>query len=160
MSITMNPAGREWLDKQFKPDVPQCSFLDMACVRPEYGHLCGGFTPEYMNAKSKQAAINTLPTPCWFVKSTTARIIIPDQQLSLFDPPIVLYDHHDMPIGFPKIRPQRHWHTAPYFCKIGRDWAIGIERKLGARHIRVEEIRRKPGCKVKNTSIEFTDFCI
>lgn len=157
--ITGNPAAWEWLARHQPPRSSQCSFLPIACPRPDVGHFCGAFTADWQRKANAQSVINALPTPCWVVASTTARMTTVTQQLHLFEPPAIHWLHQQP--GAPREPlPYRIWHIAPYFCKHGRDWALLNEKRMGYRSIRVKEIRKKAGCKTKALARPYTEFCI
>lgn len=123
----------------------------MKCVRPGIGHRCGdGFISEreYRVAKSH--------APFYAVYSTWARIVVPDQQLSLFDPPRIEFDNRAGCFG--RLSHKRQWWSEIYFCKHGRDFAIGLNKRMRARRIIVEVVRRQPGTKTKIVSRPYL-FC-
>lgn len=114
----------------------------MKCVRPDIGHRCGdGFISQDAYALAKAHA------PFFAVYSTWARLVIPDQQLSLFDEPRIEYDNSAG--SFSSSSRKRQWWAEIYFCKHGRDFAISLNKQLNARRVLVEVVRRKPGTKKK-----------
>ena len=124
------------------PYVPPVNGRFMKCVRPDIGHRCGdGFISQDAYALAKAHA------PFFAVYSTWARLVIPDQQLSLFDAPRVEYDNSAG--SFSSSSRKRQWWAEIYFCKHGRDFAISLNKQLNARRVIVEVVRRKPGTKKK-----------
>jgi len=155
MAFTMNDAGRKFLAELERPTCSMCSFIDAPCKRPLVGHLCGGVTPALMKSgKTRSLAA----APAWVVFSSWGKPFTPTQQLSIFDGPRIEWDHTGDGLGLPGRVGSRRWYVAVYYCPIGREFAIKTEKALGARSVRIEEVKAIPGLKRKRQVLEYM-FC-